>query len=147
MTHSRLRNAAMAVLAASFAATTMPASAQPRPPIVVTSCTVLRADRVTQARPFWWPYGPTVVVGTPVVDGIRIVYMNVGPVAANRVAFRADYRGDRQRIIDAGTFAPNVTIDHTFGAFSGDAFLGPNPNSCVAIAARFIDGTTWRATP
>jgi hypothetical protein len=110
-------------------------------PISIQSCTVLQAERVHR---FWYPWGPAVPVGAPYTDGIRIVYMNVGPKTANRVAFFVNYRGDMQRIIDAGTFSPNVKIDHTFGNFSGDAYLGPQPNTCTARAVRFVDGSVWR---
>jgi hypothetical protein len=110
-------------------------------PIAIQSCTVLQAERVQR---FWYPFGPVVPTGAPYTDGIRIVYINVAPKAANRVAFVVNYRGDIERIIDAGLFSPNVKIDHTFGNFSGDAYLGPRPNTCTARAVRFVDGTVWR---
>ncbi|MDB5041666.1 MAG: hypothetical protein JWN27_2392 [Candidatus Eremiobacteraeota bacterium] len=119
--------------------TSTAASAQ-RAPIAIQSCTVLQAERVHR---FWYPFGPTIPVGAPYADGIRIVYINVAPIAANRVAFLVNYRGDVQRIVDAGLFSPNVKIDHTFGNFSGDAYLGPQPNTCTARAVRFVDGTSW----
>ena len=110
-------------------------------PISIQTCAVLQAERVQR---FWYPFGPVVPTGAPYTDGIRIVYVNVAPKAANRVAFVVNYRGDVQRIIDAGIFSPNVKIDHTFGNFSGDAYLGPRPNTCTARAVRFVDGTVWR---
>jgi hypothetical protein len=130
--------AAMGLLALTVTSTA--ASAQ-RAPISIQSCTVLQAQRVHR---YWYPFGPALPVGAPYADGIRIVYMNVAPTAANRVAFMVNYRGDMQRIIDAGTFSPNVKIDHTFGNFSGDAYLGPRPNACTARAVRFVDGSVWR---
>jgi hypothetical protein len=126
----------------AWTVTGTPAFAQ-QTPISIQSCTVLQAQRVHR---FWYPWGPAVPVGAPWADGIRIVYMNVAPKTANRVAFLVNYRGDTQRIIDAGTFSPNVKIDHTFGNFSGDAYLGPRPNACTARAVRFVDGTVWRPT-
>lgn len=111
-------------------------------PIAVRSCTILQAVHTPHA--WWLPWGPPVPHGAPYADGIRIVYVNTGPAVANRVAFAVNYRGDNQRIVDVGSFSPNATIDHTFGNFSGDAYLGPNPNSCVARAVRFVDGTVWR---
>jgi hypothetical protein len=147
MTMKHLRSCsrtAIAALVASAAVGAVPAPAQPLP-IVITSCTMLQAPPSTTR--FWYPFGPTLEINAPVVDGVRIVYTNKGPVAANRVAFFVDYRGDKQRVIDAGTFAPNVAIDHTFGAFSGDAYLGPKPDACTAVAVRYADGTTWRVLP
>ena len=73
------------------------------------------------------------------------MYANRAGLRANRVAFSVNYRQDVQHIVDVGTFAPNVTIDHTFGDFSGDAFLGSRPNSCVVQAVRFVNGSVWRA--
>jgi hypothetical protein len=133
-----LSAAAIGLLAITVTCTA--ASAQ-RAPIAIQSCTVLQAQRVHR---FWYPFGPEIPVGAPYADGIRIVYVNTAPVAANRVAFVVNYRGDVQRIIDAGTFSPNVTIDHTFGNFSGDAYLGPRPNACTARAVRFVNGSVWR---
>jgi hypothetical protein len=135
-----LSAAAIGLLA--WTATSTAALAQPSP-IAIQSCTVLQAERVHR---FWYPFGPEVPVGAPYADGIRIVYVNIAPIAANRVAFFVNYRGDMQRIIDAGIFSPNVKIDHTFGNFSGDAYLGPQPNTCTARAVRFVDGSVWRRT-
>lgn len=114
-------------------------------PVTIQSCTVLRARPPVGPPRFWYPWGPVVRRGAPVVDGVRIVYVNHRSVAADRVAFAVDYRGDRQHIVDVGTFSPNVTIDHSFGNFSGDAYLGPNPNRCAVRAVRFADGTVWRS--
>jgi hypothetical protein len=81
----------------------------------------------------------------PYTDGIRIRFTNRSPLTADRVVFRVNYRGDIERIVDIGTFSPNAPIDHTFGNFSGLAFLGPNPNECIVLAARFTNGTVFRA--
>ncbi|HEV3086039.1 MAG TPA: hypothetical protein VGX96_02355 [Candidatus Elarobacter sp.] len=147
MAHSPFpaRHAAAAVLLLfASAAAAGPAFAQaPAPPIEIKTCTILQAAH--PELPFWYPFGPTVVINTPVADGIRIDYVNHAPQPADRVVFVVDYRGDTQRIIDVGRFAPNVTIDHTFGNFSGDAYLGPNPNACAVRAVRYIDYTVWRA--
>ena len=126
---------------AAFGIASQPAFAQ-APAIQIQSCAVL--EEVTNEPAFWYPFGPAVPHGMPVADGVRIVYTNQNPIAADRVAFLVTYRGDTQRIVDTGTFSTNATIDHVFGAFSGDAYLGPNTSSCVAVAARFIDGTSWR---
>lgn len=110
-------------------------------PIHIHSCTLLQAER---GRRWWAPWGPA-THAEPFADGIEIVYENDGPVAANRVAFLVSYRGDVEHIVDVGTFSPSARIDHTFGNFSGDAYLGPNPNRCVVRAARFSNGTVWRS--
>lgn len=130
--------------ALAAAAALLLTAAGPGPAIQVVSCTVLQQVSIGPA--FWYPYVPAVPHGTPFVDGVRIVYSVLNPISADRVAFDVNYRGDTQHIVDAGTFSTGATIDHTFGSFSGDAYLGPNPNSCTAVAARFIDGTTWRPT-
>jgi len=134
--------ACAAAAAARLAAAGLTAAAQSSP-VAIQSCTIVRAQRAGPPL-FWYPWGPIVTAGAPVVDGVRIVYVNHRNVAADRVAFVVDYREDRQRIIDVGTFSPNVTIDHSFGNFSGDAFLGSRPNTCAVRAARFVDGTVWR---
>jgi hypothetical protein len=139
LSHVLVSTAAIATLAAAAGST---AAAQ-SPPVTIQSCTILQAQRSPQR--FWYPWGPVVDTRIPVVDGIRIVYANRAGLRANRVAFSVNYRQDVQHIVDVGTFAPNVTIDHTFGDFSGDAFLGSRPNSCVVQAVRFVNGSVWRA--
>jgi hypothetical protein len=113
----------------------------PPGPIQITRCTILRWVPAGR-RPFW--YGPY-PYGAPVTDGISISYVNRSEKVADRIVFEVDYRGERERIIDAGTFSPNVTIEHTFGNFTGQAYLGPTPNYCRAVVVRYKDGTVWRA--
>jgi hypothetical protein len=144
--HDRVKRTATIAAAAAIAlsiGTPAPAGAQ-AVPVQIQQCTVLQATRFPH-HPFWYPYGPWYHPGVPVTDGIRIVYVNRGSIPANRVAFYVDYRGDRERIVDVGTFSPGATIDHTFGNFSGDAYLGPRPNVCTVHAVRFADGSAWRA--
>jgi hypothetical protein len=128
----------LALLSASVSA-----QAQGRAPVAITQCTVLQFAP-TPTYPFWRPFGPYPYESL-YTDGIRIVYVNHAPQVANRVAFLVNYRGDIQRIIDVGTFSPNVSINHTFGEFTGDAWLGPKPNACRVVAVRFVDGSVWRA--
>jgi hypothetical protein len=117
--------------------------AQGAPPVAITDCEVLQYIPV-HAHPFWRPFGPY-PVGSVYTDGVQIKYVNHGPLTATRVAFRVDYRGDVQRIIDVGTFSPGAPITHTFGQLTGDAWLGPKPNACRVVAVRFTDGTVWHA--
>lgn len=119
------------------------AEAQGRSPVAITECTVLQFV-ASGGYPFWRPFGPYPLESL-YTDGIRISYINHGPQPATRVAFLVNYRGDIQRIIDVGIFSPNVTIKHTFGNFTGDAWLGPKPNACRVVAVRFVDGSVWRA--
>jgi hypothetical protein len=122
---------------------TASARAQGASPIAISNCSILRYVP-TPAYPFWRPFGPY-RGGSLYTDGIRIVYMNQSSKTAARVAFLVNYRGDVQHIIDVGTFSPNASIDHSFGEFTGDAWLGPKPNSCRAVAVRYADGSVWRA--
>jgi hypothetical protein len=99
----------------------------------------------TGPYPFWRPFGPY-PNRSLYTDGLRIAFINRGPQVASRVAFLVNYRGDVQHVIDAGTFSPNVTIDHTFAdVFSGYAYIGSKPNACTVRVVRFSDGSTWRA--
>ena len=132
---------AAAALAAIVCAAPAPASAQSAP-ISVSSCTVLQYQGGAR-RPFWFqPPGPA-RFGSLYTDGVKIVYANTTNKVITRVGFRVNYRGDIERVIDVGTFSPGVTIDHSFGEFSGLAYLGPRPNECRAVAVRFADGSSW----
>jgi hypothetical protein len=46
---------------------------------------------------------------------------------------------DGSTVVDAGTFAPGVMIDHTFDIAPGEA------DSCSIASATFADGTEWKA--
>ena len=142
MSSSRITASFLGLAAAVFGTATA-AGAQGASPIAITTCQVLQYTPTT-SHPFWRPFGPY-PYGSVYTDGIQIGYVNRSPKTATRVAFQANYRGDVQHIIDAGTFSPGVTINHTFGNYTGDAWLGPNPNSCRVVAVRFTDGTFWRA--
>lgn len=136
----------IAALAALLCAMPAAARAQGPPPVSITDCSVLQWMQTSAyPYPFWRPFGPY-PGASPYTDGIRISFVNHAAKTAARVAFSVNYRGDHQHIIDVGSFAPNVTIDHTFGQYTGDAWLGPKPNSCRVVAVRFNDGTVWRST-
>ena len=133
---------AAVALSLVFVAVPFAASAQTSPPIAITDCSVQQYHPVS--GPFWYPWGPR-VFGSIYTDGLRIAYVNKTQKVADRVAFVVNYRGDVEHVVDVGTFSPGVTIDHSFGQFSGLAFLGSRPNVCRVAAVRYTDGTTWRA--
>ncbi len=126
------------------AALPLAARAQQPAPITIKACSIQQYV-YTPAHPFWYPWGPIGPFGTPVTDGIRIQYVNTSTKVATRVAFLVNYRGDVEHIVDAGTFSPGVTIDHTFAQYTGQVYQGSNPNQCAPIAVRFSDGTIWRS--
>jgi hypothetical protein len=138
--------AAAAAAAITLSAVPFAASAQTSAPIQITSCDVQQYVP-TQVRPFWYPWGGPFPYGSLYTDGLHISYVNRTQKTIDRVAFAVDYRGDVQRIVDAGTFSPGVTIDHEFGQFTGLAFLGNQPNSCSVAGVRFTDGSVWHAQP
>lgn len=128
-----------------------PAGAQNAGPVKIQKCSVLQYQPPQPAfrRYYWYDYGyagPLVPQGSPYTDGLAISYVNTSDKVADRIVFGVNYRGDFERVVDAGTFSPNVTIDHTFAdVFSGYAYIGSKPNSCVVRVVRFKDGSTWRA--
>ena len=140
--HAFIRAGAIVFLTiAFFSIGVQRAYAQGAGPIVITRCLVLREPAIAM-QPFWQPFGPYPFASL-YTDGIRITYVSNAAQKASRVAFLVNYRGDIQHIIDVGTFSRGATIDHTFGQFTGDAWLGAKPNACRAVAIRFVDGTSW----
>jgi len=132
---------------AGVSVSAQPAVAPAAPPIAISSCDVPQW-RPAGAFPYWRPWDyPVLGGGVPVTDGITISYTNVSTLVADRVLFAVNYRGDKERIADVGTFSPGATINHTFGQFSGLAYLGSRPNGCRVAAIRFTDGTAWRLHP
>jgi hypothetical protein len=79
-------------------------------------------------------------IGTT-IDGGYTLHVRFSDSAAEpltRVVFELS---DGSRIVDAGRFAPGVTIDHLFN-------LPPNTaTSCSVGSATFADGTQWAADP
>jgi hypothetical protein len=75
----------------------------------------------------------------PTVTGryrLHVRFTNDGNQPIKRIVFVLN---DGTRTVDAGTFAPGVTIDHTFARIPSDA------DSCTLESATFADGTQWRA--
>ncbi len=147
----RVKAVALTAFVCVAAAGTALAGAQGAPPVQINKCTVLQYRPPTPAfrRYYWYDYGyagPFVPQGSPYTDGLSISYMNTSSKTADRIVFGVNYRGDYERVVDAGTFSPNVTIDHTFAdVFSGYAYIGSKPNSCTVRVVRFTDGSTWHA--
>jgi hypothetical protein len=135
-----------AALSLTLAAAPIAASAQTSPaPIAIASCRIQQYQGV-EGRRFWYPWSSR-PFGSIYTDGVEISYVNKSPLTASRVVFSVNYRGDIEHIVDSGTFSPGVTINHTFGQFTGDAFLGTRPNSCSVAAVRYTNGSAWRAVP
>lgn len=118
-------------------------AAQTSVPISIASCTVLEALQ-TLADPFPRPFGPY-TRQYPTANGVRIVYANNAAQSATQVAFDLNYLGESRHITDRGTFSPGTTINHTFGDFAGNAWLGPRLNRCSVVSVHFADGTAWTA--
>jgi hypothetical protein len=97
-------------------------------PIKVTNCQVL------QAGPFR-------------ASGLELNYVNVATQAATKIKFFVDYRGQRNLVVDTGTFSPGVKISHQFNDFSGMVWEGPTPDHCRAVWVKFADGSLWQAPP
>jgi hypothetical protein len=77
-------------------------------------------------------------IGTTVTGRyqLHVRFTNDGNQPIKRIVFAFD---DGSRVVDAGTFAPGVTIDHTLDRTPSDA------DSCNVESATFADGTQWRA--
>jgi hypothetical protein len=96
-------------------------------PIVITSCVI------QQAGPFR-------------TSGIQISYKNNYSVAATKVKFFVDYRGQRDIIVDKGTFSPGVKISHEFEDFSGQVWEGSTPDYCLPVYIKFQNGALWEVS-
>lgn len=125
---SRPARIAGAALAASFALVTQrtAASAVTSPsPIAVNDC------RISNTRAFVSTYRP-----------VALVFTNHGSVPANEIRFSVEYAGHTEHIIDKGTFAQNVRIEHTFSGFYNVRFDGSSPR-CSVDYVEFVDGSVW----
>jgi len=76
--------------------------------------------------------GPTVAGGYE----LHVRFTNDGNQPIKRIVFALN---DGRTVVDAGNFAPGVTIDHTFDLPPCDA------DSCRVDSATFADGTQWKA--
>ena len=78
--------------------------------------------------------------GSGQVGGTVIAFENTGTAPLHRVRFDVAYHtidNDLVRtVVDAGTFAPGVRIEHQYDEYRGISFYGSEPTSCVATSAR-----------
>jgi hypothetical protein len=115
-------------------------------PITVKSCTLLAYSASSPHEFFYLQSGPPSQSNRSYTDGLKISYVNTSTKVISRVGFRVIYRGKSERVIDAGTISPGITITKTLGDFSGQPYLGATPDVCVPVGVRFQDGTVWRAS-
>lgn len=115
---------------ASIAAT----QADRRVPIAIDAC---KADFMNVGK------------ATPKTDTIEIGFRDLALVKARSVDFVVSWsRSDVQEIHDVGTFAPGVSVRHTFMRpdRSGNSPFFPHPAvTCGVESASFSDGSVWRA--
>jgi len=102
--------------------------AQPLP-VHVSTCDI--------STPSFIPSGAA--TGTTMVGdySLHVRFDDIAPQAIAQVTFALN---DGTRVVDAGTFSRNITIDHVLA-------LAPTPaQSCTVSSVRFADGTTWNTT-
>jgi hypothetical protein len=138
--------AAFAALAATCLAVPPSVAEAQSAPVSVRTCTVLAYAPSSKNEFFYLQSGPPSQVNRAYSDGLHLAYVNTSRKVMTRVGFRVTYGGATQRVIDTGTISPGVTIDKTFGEFSGQAYLGSLQPTCTPIGARFKDGSVWRAS-
>jgi hypothetical protein len=137
----------------AFALLACVATASAQPPlqqtagskIDVTQCYPHR-HTAGQAHPWIDPYG---VMRSPddfpYYDGfLAISYKNEASVAATEVDFGLVARGSLIAVAkDAGTFSPDVMIDHEF-VVSREIFpIGTAFPYCSVLRVKYADGSTW----
>ncbi len=138
--------AALAALAATCLAGPPSVARAQTPPVSVRTCTVLAYAPSSKNEFFYLQSGPPSQSNRAYADGLHLAYVNTSRKMMSRVGFRVTYGGHAERIVDTGTVSPGVTIDKTFGEFSGQPYLGSLQPTCTPIGARFKDGSVWRAS-
>lgn len=121
-----------ATLTAPASAATGPVAMSMAAPVAVTSC---RQD-VTYIDPSY--YGPRLAEASE-----NVSFVNTGAIAATDVDFKVVLDGETQTVRDHGTFAPGVTIDHTFSKLAGTAYRS-SAATCNVVAVRYADGSSWK---
>jgi hypothetical protein len=101
-----------------------------RAPVDITTCEVLSPTPALNI-------GDDGVPSEQSGNELHIRFSNRGAQPITRIVFDL---GDGSRVADVGTFAPGVTIDHTFEIGPGDA------NACAVDSVAFADHTDWEAS-
>ncbi len=77
----------------------------------------------------------------------HIAFTNEGNVTADLVRFYLTYGEERFYIRDKGSFAPGITINHSYNRRGGTIFSSPifghTVLSCEVVAIHFTNGTNW----
>jgi hypothetical protein len=115
---------------AATTASVLPARAAA--PILVKSCTILKPKPLSQKA-----------------SGTAITYVNLAKKTVSSVTFAVGYRNSSEhfvrRVQDVGSFAPGVTIDHTFSLFNDVTYGGAHTTLCVPTQVKYAGGTIWVA--
>lgn len=75
--------------------------------------------------------------------GVQIRYRNTSGSPATMVIFEVTHGTFKAALVDEGTFAPNVTIDHVLTSAPLSLYHGPVPHHCTVTHVHFADGSTW----
>jgi hypothetical protein len=116
----------------AFGIPTLVAALAMQPPVQVETFKV--AAPIQQLHP-GRDIGPTV---TGDGDQLHVRFKNDGDEPIKRIVFELN---DGTMVADVGTFAPGVTIDHTFDLGATDADMGS------VESVTFADGTHWSSMP
>jgi hypothetical protein len=76
---------------------------------------------------------------------VTIAFVNRGDGVVDDVHFRIRYADRTADLSDKGTFAKDVSVDHTFRAFWNVLFAGSTPASCSVEYVHFANGRSWAA--
>jgi hypothetical protein len=98
-----------------------------RTPVVVDDC------RITNTRSYVSAFRP-----------LMLAFTNRRAMPAEEVRFTVQYGGHTEHIVDRGTFAQNVRIDHAFNGFFNVRYAGPAP-TCRVDYVEFRDASVWMA--
>jgi hypothetical protein len=100
------------------------------PPVRIESCQISMPTVVESGDDT-----PSKIVGD---YSFHIRFVDTANRTVSRVTFRLN---DGVRIVDAGTFSPGITIDHTLPLSHTDA------TTCAVTSVTFTDGESWNADP
>lgn len=97
-------------------------------PITISDC------RIKNSRSYVSAYRPVIVEFT-----------NQRAMSVDEIRFTVEYAGHTEHIVDKGTFAQNVKIDHAFNGFYNELYYDESP-SCSVDYIEYADGTVWTAS-